>query len=148
MTDGAAGSPRSATGPADDLHGPRDAGGPQFLSLPLPALAAAIGGLLDTREDAGDGRIACAPGSGATYSSASARHPNYERTASVLDPTESARYLEVRDALTHHLREGASAAEAVDTVLLILDPEALRETAAVGLRLILDELVELEANQA
>ncbi|CAN5120398.1 hypothetical protein BH24CHL7_BH24CHL7_10180 [soil metagenome] len=148
MTDGAAGSPRPATGPTDNLRHSRDAGSPQFLSLPLLPLAAAIGSLLDTREEAGGGRIDCAPGSGATYSGASARHPNYERTASVLDPTESARYLEVRDALTHHLREGASAAEAVDTVLLILDDASLREMAAVGLRLIRDELVELEANQA
>jgi hypothetical protein len=47
---------------------------------------------------------------------------------------------DVQDALEHHLRQGATAEEAVDAVLLILDEESTRAMAELGVRTLLQEL--------
>jgi hypothetical protein len=49
---------------------------------------------------------------------------------------------DVRDALMHHLGEGGTPDEAVDAVLLILDHEATRAMAELGVRTVLQELVD------
>jgi hypothetical protein len=49
---------------------------------------------------------------------------------------------DVRDALLHHLGEGGTPDEAVDAVLLILDHEATRVMAELGVRTLLQELVD------
>jgi hypothetical protein len=49
---------------------------------------------------------------------------------------------DVCDALLHHMREGATAAEAIDTVLLILDDDSSRAMARLGVQKCLEDLEE------
>ena len=53
----AAGSPQPNADASDILQGIRDTAFPAFLSLFLPALAAALGGFLGSREDVSTGRV-------------------------------------------------------------------------------------------
>ena len=53
----AAGSPEPDANPADIIQGIREAALPGFLSLALPAAAAAVGGLVGARDDRDRGRV-------------------------------------------------------------------------------------------
>jgi hypothetical protein len=49
---------------------------------------------------------------------------------------------DVQDALEHHLRQGGTADEAIDAVLLILDEDSTRAMAELGVRTLLQELAD------
>jgi hypothetical protein len=66
--------------------------------------------------------------------------PNAKRAATGM--AESPNVVDVCDALVHHLREGATAADAIDTVLLILDDDSTKAMARLGVQKCLEDLEE------
>jgi hypothetical protein len=65
---------------------------------------------------------------------------NAKRTATGM--AESPNVMDVCDALVHHVRAGATAAEAIDTVLLILDDDSTVAMARLGVQKCLEDLDE------